>query len=72
MNDSSESLVQLVKKLPPHYQEEVRTFTKSLLSKAKPSKNKFLRQDWAGALKNYKNKYTSLQLQKKALGWRGD
>ena len=31
-----------------------------------------LRQDWAGALKDYKDKYTSLELQKKALEWRGD
>ena len=27
---------------------------------------------WAGALKEYKEKYTSLELQKKALEWWGD
>jgi len=31
-----------------------------------------LRQDWAGALKEYRDQYTALDLQKKALEWRGD
>jgi hypothetical protein len=31
-----------------------------------------LSQNWAGALSDYRNQYTSLELQKKALGWRGD
>lgn len=40
--------------------------------KAKRKKGrKKLRQDWAGALREYKNQYTSLELQKKALEWRG-
>ena len=28
--------------------------------------------DWAGALKEYRDQYTALELQKKALEWRGD
>jgi hypothetical protein len=40
-------------------------------SKRKKRQNK-LRQNWAGALKEYKDQYTSLELQKKALDWRGD
>ncbi len=31
-----------------------------------------VRQDWAGALKDFRDKYTSLDLQKKSLDWRGD
>jgi len=31
-----------------------------------------LSQDWANALESHKNKYTSLELQKKALEWRED
>ena len=34
--------------------------------------HKKLRQTWAGALKDYREKYSSLELQKKALEWRGD
>ena len=36
----------------------------------KPRKK--LRQTWAGALRDYREQYTSLELQKKALEWRGD
>jgi len=31
-----------------------------------------LKLDWAGGLKEYKDKYTSLELQKKILEWWGD
>jgi hypothetical protein len=31
-----------------------------------------LRQNWAGALRDLKKEYTSLDLQKKALEWRGE
>ena len=31
-----------------------------------------LSQNWAGALSDYRSQYTSLELQKKALEWRGD
>ena len=40
--------------------------------KSKEQKRKKLSQDWANALKDQKEKYTSLELQKKALDWRGD
>jgi hypothetical protein len=33
---------------------------------------KYLSQTWAGGLKEFRNQYTSLELQKKALEWRGD
>lgn len=38
----------------------------------KKNKKKKLSQDWAGALKNHSKEYTSLELQKKSLDWRGD
>lgn len=31
-----------------------------------------LKQNWAGGLSKYREQYTSLELQKKALEWRGD
>ena len=39
--------------------------------KNKKKKSK-LSQDWANALSDYKKKYTSLELHKKALEWRGE
>jgi len=41
------------------------------VEKNKKKKTK-LSQNWAGALSDYRDKYTSLELQKKALEWRGD
>ena len=29
-----------------------------------------LRQDWAGGLRDYRDQYTALELQRKALDWR--
>jgi gas vesicle protein len=68
---SSKSLEELVKEIPPELKEQVRHFVESILKKA-PKRGKKLRQDWGGALKNYRGQYTSLELQKKALEWRGD
>ena len=64
---------EMVRNLPPDLQKEVEDFIQFLLNKQKTRKPaKKLRQDWAGALKDYRNKYTSLELQKKALEWRED
>ncbi|HQU32188.1 MAG: DUF2281 domain-containing protein [Planctomycetia bacterium] len=66
------TLEELIKQLPRELQEEVKDFTEFLLEKKKRKNGKILRQDWAGALEKYRDKYTSLELQKKALEWRGD
>jgi Protein of unknown function (DUF2281) len=61
-----------VKELPPEQREEVRRFVESLLAKRRGPAVQKLRQDWAGALRDLRDQYTSLALQKKALEWRGD
>ena len=72
MQAHSRSLEELVKELSPDRQEEVRDFVLFLLKKQGKKSGGKLRQDWAGALKEYRDQYTSLELQKKALEWRGD
>ncbi len=67
-----QTLEELIKQLPLELQVEVKDFTEFLLEKRKRKTRKKLRQDWAGALEKYRDKYTSLELQKKALEWRGD
>jgi len=67
-----QSLETLIKQLPLQLQEEVKEFFEFLLEKQREKAGKKLRQDWAGALKEFRDKYTSLELQKKALEWRGD
>ncbi len=62
---------QIISLLPPELQKEVEDFARFLLERSR-KKSKKLKQDWAGGLEEFKDKYTSLELQKKALEWRGD
>jgi hypothetical protein len=65
------TLEELVRELSPDMQEEVREFAQYLLEKRSKGKKKYLAQTWAGGLKDFRSRYTSLELQKKALEWRG-
>ncbi len=66
------TLEELIKELPPELQKEVHDFLQFLLEKRMRKYGRTLRQDWAGALRDYRDQYTSLELQKKALECRGD
>ena len=72
MNASVKPLAELVQELPPDVQTQVRDFVEFLLAKHRRKPGKKLRQDWAGVLRDYRDEYTSLELQQKALDWRGD
>ena len=63
---------EMVKELPPELQQEVEDFVQFLIERQARRAGRKLRQDWAGALRDYRDQYTSLELQKKALEWRGD
>ncbi|MEO6050157.1 MAG: DUF2281 domain-containing protein [Pyrinomonadaceae bacterium] len=71
MSTQLKTLDDLVKELTPHSQAEVRDFAEFLLAKRKRKPAGKLRQNWGGALSDLREKYTSLELQKKALDWRG-
>lgn len=62
---------EMAKKLPPDLRIQVLNFMEFLLQQKKKRRTT-MRQDWAGALRDVKSEYTSLDLQKKALEWRGD
>jgi len=66
------SLEERIRELPPDLQKEVADFVEFLLEKRAGKRGRKLRQDWAGALSDYRDQYTSLDLQKKAMEWRGD
>ena len=72
MSSQSRTLDELVRQLPPESQAEVRDFVEFLLEKRRRKSSPKLRQNWAGALSDFGEKYTALELQKKALDWRGD
>ena len=63
---------EMVKDLPPDLRQEVEDFIEFTLEKRSRKPPRKLRQDWAGALKGIRDKYTSLELQKKAPEWRED
>jgi hypothetical protein len=66
------NLEEIVQKLPPELKREVEDFARFLLEmRGQPKSGKF-RLDWAGALSEYRDRFTSLELQKKTLEWRGD
>jgi Protein of unknown function (DUF2281) len=65
-------LDQLLKELPQESQAEVRNFVESLIEKRKRQSARYLRQNWAGALEDYREQFTSLELQMKSLDWRGE
>ena len=62
----------LIQELPPDLQEEVMDFAEFLLQRRGKGKLRFLRQDWAGTLRDFRERYTAAELQEKALQWRGD
>ncbi len=72
MSSDQKSLEDIVRQLPPESQAKVRQFVDTLLQTTKRHPRKKLKQNWAGALRDYREQYTSLELQKKALDWRGD
>ena len=66
-----ENFDQLMKELPPELQQEVYDFAQFLKEKKVRPKQKKLRMSWAGALREFREQFTSLDLQRKALDWWG-
>jgi hypothetical protein len=66
------TLKELVEQLPPELQEEARDFVEFLLEKRVTKQESELKLDWRGALRDLRDKYTSVELQHKILEWWGD
>jgi len=66
------SLEEMIRDLPPDAQRQVADLVRQLAKAPESGPRKKLDQRWAGALKRYRDQYTSMQLQQKALEWRGD
>jgi hypothetical protein len=70
------ALEKLIQELPPDLRQEVEDFARFLLTQRanvqKSNRNqKKLRLSWAGALSEYRDRFTSFELQKKAPDWWG-
>jgi hypothetical protein len=70
MNTSA--LLDRIKEMPPDIQQEIEDFADFILKKRNPVTESILRQEWAGALSDFKDRFSSLELQEKALEWRND
>ena len=66
------TLEELIKELPPELRQEVHDFASFLLERKGQPKQKKLRMTWAGGLREFRDQFTSLELQKKSLEWWGD
>jgi len=72
MKEQPKPLEELVKELPPEVEEEVRDFVEFLLQKRERKPRGKPQFDWAGALKDLRDQYTSVELQHRPPEWRGD
>ena len=72
MSTITKSFQELIQELPSDMHSEVCDFIEFLLAKQSRRAGKMLRQGWAGALRDYRQQYTSLELQHQALVWRGE
>lgn len=64
------SIDERIKDLPPALKKEVEEFVAVLLKKQRKKSRGKLKMDWAGALKDLRDKYTSVELQHKISEWR--
>jgi hypothetical protein len=59
------TLEEVIRALPPELQQEIEAFARFLLERRTQKYGRKLRQDWAGALREYSDQYTSVELQHK-------
>ena len=70
---STDKITLQIKKLPPYLLSDLELYIDFLQEKRKSRKGKAkFKQNWAGALKEFKTQYSSMELQKKALEWRSE
>ena len=62
-----EQLDELVQQLPVRYHEDAIRYMKLLMLEESTRKPKRMRMQWVGALKDIRDQYTSIELQKEAL-----
>ena len=67
-----DEIVEVTKDLPEELQAEVADFARFLKETKSGKKRTKFRLDWAGAGRDLKDKYTSVELQHKALDWWSD
>jgi hypothetical protein len=70
MKQYVKSINQMVNELAPGQQAEARDFIESLLERKRVSTRRKPQFDWAGALKDMREDYSSVDLQHESSRWR--
>ena len=65
------TIEQKIRLLPPEKKREVNDFIEFLISRKNVKTAQRMKLNWAGGLKEFRKKFTSIELQKKASEWRG-
>jgi hypothetical protein len=68
MDAQVRSLVEMIEALPPELQQEVRGFVE-LIYERRTRRKEPLRLDWRGALRDLRERYTSVELQHQIRDW---
>ena len=63
------NIIEKFNQLPPGLQGKVIKYIDSLLAQKVSKRKKKLKLDWVGGLKEYRDQYTALELQKEAVDW---
>lgn len=63
------NIVEKFDQLPPDLQEKVIKYIDSLLTQKELRQKKKPKLDWVGGLKEYRDQYTALELQKESIDW---
>jgi hypothetical protein len=72
MQDQTKSTEELFNRLAPESQQEVRNFIEFLIAKQKVRPRRQPQFDWAGALTEMRDQYSSVDLQHQLLNWRSE
>lgn len=72
MKECIESIDEMVNELAPGQQAEVRDFVEFLLTRQRSSPRRKPQFDWAGALREMRDDYTSVDLQHEIARWRSE
>jgi hypothetical protein len=70
---SNQEIIELIDELPRDARQELERFAEVLQQRTHvPRVRSHYSFDWAGGLKEYRDQYTSVELQEKASAWRLD
>ena len=71
-DQGTKKIEEKIRKLPPELQKEVEDYVESLIKSRARRRKGQLKFAWRGALRDLRDKYTSVELQHRIREWWGD